>query len=154
MIQMLTYHKMNETEMKIIADWKYEDVYAQYDMMPYAEMQKKHFAFANPENHFYTFSEGEEIVGFINLYEEEARVFFGIGAAPQLCGHGYGQKMSRQAVQIASQIFPGKPLYLEVRTWNERAIRCYEKAGFTKVPGIIEQKTYARKGEFVQMIRK
>jgi RimJ/RimL family protein N-acetyltransferase len=145
---------MNETEMKIIADWKYEGVYAQYDMMPYEEMQKKHFAFANPENHYYTFYEGTEIAGFINLYEEETRVFFGIGAAPQMCSHGYGVQMCRQAVQIASQEFPGKPLYLEVRTWNERAIRCYEKAGFVKVPGIIEQETYAGKGEFVQMISK
>ena len=34
------------------------------------------------------------------------------------------------AAEISKKRYPNKPLYLEVRTWNTRAIKCYEKAGF------------------------
>ena len=48
-------------------------------------------------------------------------------------GELYTKEAARQLALSANQsgcLFPGKPLYLEVRTWNTRAVRCYEKAGF------------------------
>ena len=73
---------------------------------------------------------GLKTEGTENLFEEEKEIFFGIGVNPEDCGRGYGQQMTRKACEIAQRLFPGKPLYLEVRTWNTRAVRCYEKAGF------------------------
>jgi len=32
--------------------------------------------------------------------------------------------------EISKKLYPDKPLYLEVRTWNIRAVKCYQKAGF------------------------
>ena len=32
--------------------------------------------------------------------------------------------------EISKKLYPNKPLYLEVRTWNIRAVKCYQKAGF------------------------
>lgn len=34
------------------------------------------------------------------------------------------------AYELSKTAYPEKPLYLEVRSWNTRAITCYEKAGF------------------------
>lgn len=34
------------------------------------------------------------------------------------------------SIEISKKLYPNKPLYLEVRTWNIRAVKCYQKAGF------------------------
>ena len=79
---MLTYHKTTEEEKYRITAWKYDGDYAVYNSTPYAQQKQTGFGFANPKNHFYSFYDGTDLVGFINLYEEETEVFFGIGAAP------------------------------------------------------------------------
>ena len=94
---MLTYHKTTEEEKYRITAWKYDGDYAVYNSTPYAQQKQTGFGFANPKNHFYSFYDGTDLVGFINLYEEETEVFFGIGAAPEHCGKGYGQQMTRIA---------------------------------------------------------
>ena len=114
--------------------------------------KKKGFGFANPLNHFYSFYAGEELVGFINLYEEETEVFFGIGVAPAHCGKGYGRQMTEIACTLSRRLFPGKPLYLEVRTWNTRAVRCYQKAGFRIVGEPLRQTTSLGEGLFYRMV--
>lgn len=149
---MLTYHQTTEAEKYRITVWEYEGEYAIYNATPYAEQKKKGFGFANPLNHFYSFYAGEELVGFINLYEEETEVFFGIGVAPAHCGKGYGRQMTEIACTLSRRLFPGKPLYLEVRTWNTRAVRCYQKAGFRIVGEPLRQTTSLGEGLFYRMV--
>ena len=132
---MLTYHKTTEEEKYVITEWKYPGEYAVYDSTPYEEQKKRGFGFANPANHFYSFYDETALVGFINLYEEETEIFFGIGVNPDCCGEGYG------------------PLYLEVRTWNKRAVSCYQKAGFVIKGEPIRQTTSAGEGVFYHMVQ-
>lgn len=150
---MLACHPMTEEEKILITEWKYEGEYSVYNAEPYEEQKKKGFGFANPQNHFYSFYDEKKLIGFINLYEEETEVFFGIGVKPEECGKGYGSQMTETACKISRGLFPGKPLYLEVRTWNQRAVRCYEKAGFHIVGEPIRQTTSAGEGVFYHMIR-
>lgn len=90
-------------------------------------------------------------MGFINLCNEEKEVFFGIGVAPQYCSRGFGQEMTKIAAGISVKLFGNKPLYLEVRTWNQRAVQCYEKAGFYIDGKAFTQITDAGEGEFYRM---
>lgn len=76
---------------------------------------------------FTLFYDETALVGFINLYEEETEIFFGIGVNPDCCGEGYGQQMTKTACEISKELFGTKPLYLEVRTWNKRAVSCYQR---------------------------
>lgn len=149
---MLKYHKTTENEKHIITAWRYSGEYAIYNNEAYAEQKKKGTGFANPKNNFYSFYDGETLVGFINLYEEETEVFFGIGVDPDLCGKGYGRQMTQTACEISKLLFPEKPMYLEVRTWNTRAVRCYEKAGFHISGEPIHQTTSAGDGVFYRMV--
>ena len=80
-------------------------------------------------------------------------MFFGIGVNPDCCGKGYGQQMTKTAWEISRNLFPGKRMYLEVRTWNSRAVRCYQKAGFQIVGEPICQKTSIGEGTFYHMVR-
>ena len=61
--------------------------------------------------------------------------------------------MVKTMIELSKQLFPNKPLYLEVRTWNERAIACYQKAGFVVEGDGFTQKTYDGEGTFYRMIR-
>lgn len=150
---MLACHPTTEEEKILITEWKYEGEYSVYNAEPYEEQKKKGFGFANPQNHFYSFYDEKKLIGFINLYEEKTEVFFGIGVKPEECGEGYGSQMTETACKISRRLFPGKPLYLEVRTWNQRAVRCYEKAGFHIAGEPIRQTTSAGEGVFYHMIR-
>ena len=150
---MLACQPTTEEEKILITEWKYEGEYSVYNAEPYEEQKKKGFGFANPQNHFYSFYDEKKLIGFINLYEEKTEVFFGIGVKPEECGKGYGSQMTETACKISRRLFPGKPLYLEVRTWNQRAVRCYEKAGFHIAGEPIRQTTSAGEGVFYHMIR-
>ena len=149
---MLTNHKTTEEEKYIITEWKYDGDYAIYNEEPYEEHKKKNFGFADTRNNFYSFYDEKKLVGFINLYEEKTEVFFGIGVNPECCNQGYGQQMIKAAREISNKLFPEKPLYLEVRTWNKRAVRCYEKAGFHIVGEPIKQTTPIGEGVFYHMV--
>lgn len=151
---MLTWHETTEEEKYAIGTWTYPGEYAIYNSEPYEEAKRRGFGFANPANHFYSFYDGETLVGFINLclYAGETEVFFGIGVHPAHCGCGYGQQMARAARALAAQRFSGRRLYLEVRTWNMRAVRCYEKAGFRIDGEPIRRTTALGAGEFYRMV--
>ena len=91
-----------------------------------------------------------------NATESEAErsiVFIGIGVKPELCSRGYGQRILYETYQISKEVYPDKSLYLEVRTWNERAIRCYQKAGFEIVGEPFEQRTGSGIDNFYRMVK-
>ena len=141
---MLEYHETTEAEKYSICNWQYDGDYSIYNNPPYEEQLKLHRGFANPKNHFYSFIDGSNLIGYINLIEEEKD--------PAFCNQGYGQRISKQACDLSHHLYPGKPVYLEVRTWNMRAVRCYEKAGFRIVGEPIKQSTPIGEGTFYRMV--
>jgi hypothetical protein len=64
---MLAYHKTTEEEKYIISEWQYEGEYALYNKASYEEDKRTGRGFANPKNNFFSFVDGEELVGFTNL---------------------------------------------------------------------------------------
>ena len=150
---MLDYHRTTEEEKYIISDWKYKGKYALYNRASYEEDKKTGRGFANTKNNFFSFVDGEKLVGFTNLVEEEREVFVGIGANPVYCNQGYGQKMLKQTYDLSKLLFPDKPLCLKVRTWNKRAVRCYEKAGFRIDRDPFKETTPIGEGVFYRMVK-
>lgn len=151
----LTHGLLTEKEKRQICDWHYAGDYGIYDLPSYEEMKDRSMGFLNPERegNFRGFWEGDSLVGYVNMREEEKEVFIGIGVAPELCGQGYGGEILKEAFCIAGKRYPGKPLYLLVRSWNKRAIRCYEKAGFVIAGDTLEKETPAGGESFYRMIR-
>ena len=128
----LSSHILTDAEKRDICGWRYPGEYAVYDLPPYEVMAQQKISFMNPlrEGNFLAFCEGETLVGFVNIREAGDEVSIGIGVRPDCCGMGFGQRILKETCRIAGARHPGKTLSLEVRTWNERAIRCYRKAGF------------------------
>ena len=149
---MINYHKTTEDEKYEICGWKYEGEYAIYNTSSYEEQLKDMRGFANPINNYYTVFDGKQLVGFFNLIDEETEVFFGIGVAPDCCNKGYGREICEEALELSRELYPGKTIYLEVRTWNARAVKCYEKAGFSIDGEPIKQTTSIGEGVFYRMV--
>ena len=151
---MLRYHIMTEPKKRQVCAWQYDGEYAAYNLPDYTEMQKRQMGFCNPDRrkNFYSYYNNTRLVGFTNLLEEETEVFVGIGVSPQLCNKGYGRQILALVRQIAAQLYPNKPLYLEVRCWNRRAIACYQRAGFCIEGEAFEQTTSMGKGSFYRMV--
>lgn len=151
----LTNHVLTDAEKRAICAWKYPGEYALYDLPPYEMMAERKLGFMNPqrEKNYYAFYDGDTLVGFVNIKEEEQEVFIGIGVNPDCCDKGYGQQILKDAYDISKTLYPSKPLYLEVRTWNQRAIRCYLKAGFAIDGEPYEMETGIGKGTFYRMTR-
>ena len=150
---MLRNHPATENEKREICNWKYKGKYALYNTVSYEKMKQHKFGFGNPKMYVEAFLDHNELIGFCNLFDDGEEIFFGIGVKPGLCGKGYGKEMTEKMYSISQKMFPGKPLYLEVRTWNKRAINCYKSAGFVIDGKIIHQETSAGSGSFYRMIR-
>lgn len=152
----LENHIMTEAEKKMVCSWKYPDEYELYNLPSYEEMKEQKIGFMNPASakNYYSFYDQDTYVGFVNILEEAEEVFIGIGTNPDCCSKGYGQQMLKIAYDISKELYPAKPLYLEVRDWNKRAVRCYEKAGFEIDGSPYELETNIGLGTFYRMIRK
>ena len=146
---------LTEADKREICSWHYDGEYAIYDLPPYEEMKMQKIGFLNPkqEKNFFAFWEGNKLVGFVNILEEPMEVFIGIGVNPNLCGRGYGCQILQDAYDISKSRCPQKPLYLEVRSLNKRAVRCYENAGFRIDGEPFEQITGIGAGTFLRMVR-
>ena len=105
------------------------------------------------ENNYYGFWESSKLIGYINILEKKTEVFIGIGVESDLCDKHYGRQILGIAYDISKMLYHNKPLYLEVRTWNVRAIKCYEKAGFQIAGQAYELTTGIGKGTFYRMIK-
>lgn len=147
---MLTFHKiLTPQEKEQICRWQYPGEYAIYNVKP-----NEKSGIYNPENitNYYAFYDSDVFVGYINLMERNNKFSVGIAVNPALCGKGYGTQMLKICCETAYGINPDKPLGLQVRTWNKRAIRCYEKAGFVITGDEYELTTPSGKGMFYRMM--
>ena len=71
----------------------------------------------------------ESLQAFVRLKEEEQDVFLGIGVNSVVCNRGIGKAAIIDAISVSLKRFGKKPIRLEIRTFNERAIACYVACG-------------------------
>ena len=78
--------------------------------------------------------EGESLVGHAALdraEEPQTRVVRFLYIIPELRGQGLGQKLMVLLEQYAREKFGASRLVIRVRNFNEKAIGCYGKSGFS-----------------------
>ena len=153
---MLTYHNiLTESEKQDICNWHYTGNYAIYNLPAYDSLVSSQQGIANPANagNYYAFYDKDIFVGYINLIQRNNKFSVGIAVRPDLCSQGYGRQMLLLCDGIAAAICPGKPLGLQVRSWNKRAIKCYQNAGYVITGDEYELTTPSGKGMFYRMIK-
>ena len=73
-------------------------------------------------------------------------VEIGIGLRPDLCGCGLGERFMRDELEYARGEWSPHTFRLYVASWNERAIRLYDRLGFREV-GERHVRTFEKFGE-------
>jgi RimJ/RimL family protein N-acetyltransferase len=130
---------MNEKYASIIYNWKYEGEFSIYNYDCSKEL-------LDPENWYDIYAvldDEDSLVAEVTFYNNDIThrpenpfkqwdMFYGQGMRPDLVGKGYGPELIGQSIIFGIDKYDYKREYvfLEVLSFNKRAIRAYEKCGF------------------------
>lgn len=161
----LTFTLMEEAEAREICTWRYAEPYSVYNGSTSEESIAELLERRSP--HYAIRDETGALVGFFcygtaaqvwenatpHLYSEDAIIDIGLGLRPDLTGQGLGLALVSAGLDFARKHFQPQTFRLFVLTFNERAIRVYERAGFTRVR-VFTQKNIHGELDFLEMRRK
>lgn len=146
---------MNDEYAKQISFWQYEDEYQIYNLPSFEEMKKNNYRMVNParSNDYICYVNKEnEVVAYTSTKEsEEGKIFFWIGLKPNFCGKGVGRYFLQDSLNRIKERYPDAIIYLEVQTWNLRAINAYKRIGFTTINTIMKKDCLGNDCEFTEM---
>jgi [ribosomal protein S18]-alanine N-acetyltransferase len=146
----LTFRPMTEAEAREIAAWRYDGPYAFYNTPEGAADDPGYLReLLDPDNPYYAALDSQGgLIGFLafggpaqvgtpeersEAYGGEEALDVGLGLRPDLTGRGLGLAFVEAGLAFARQRFSPARFRLSVATFNRRAIRVYEGAGFRRV---------------------
>ena len=128
-----SFRLMSDEEAREISRWHYDPPYDVYDATSDKDDLEE---LLDPERrrdaYFSVFDESGDLVGFFQFEREGRTVDVGLGMRPDLTGKGLGVEYVLAGLQFARERFAPERFTLSVTTFNERAIRVYERAGFER----------------------
>ena len=160
-----TFTFINETDARSIQTWKYEEPYTIYS---YASSEEGLAELLEPRSPHYAVRNGQgELIGFFcygtsaqvwensvpALYSEDQTIDIGLGMRPDLTGKGLGLVFVEAGLAFAREQFAPRRFRLFVLSFNRRAMRVYERAGFTSVREFVQLNPIHGELEFVEMRR-
>jgi [ribosomal protein S18]-alanine N-acetyltransferase len=97
--------------------------------------------------------DSDELVGHFSFKLKGDRTLeIGLGLRPDLTGRGFGGSFVEAGLEFAREQFEPEQFVLGVATFNERAIKVYERAGFARVR-VYMHVTGGAEWEFLEMAR-
>lgn len=142
--------KMNQKEAMEIADnWKYNDEYAFYDMTADPEDYEEIVNELKRGDNYFSVIKDDSLYGFFCISEDNNNnIEVGLGMKPEYTGLGKGLEFVNLIIEYVKSNYKNKTIILDVASFNERAIKVYERAGFCK-KGKTMVSTNGEKYEFV-----
>ena len=142
---------MDQDDAETVSRWRYEEPYAFYnsdaDPDDLADLR-------DPEQRegslFSAYDERGILAGFFEFTANGSTIEIGLGLRPDLTGKGIGLGFLLAGMEFARKRFAAKDFQLSVATFNRRAIRLYEKAGFQPARTFM-QDTNGGQYEFLRM---
>ena len=131
-----------ERDAREVCTWRYPTPYDIYNEPDWDEVVRLGWDLADTRarrKEFLALRAAGALTGFLHLKRQADCVMLGVGLRPDLCGRGLGAKAMELACAEAAKRHSGVPLRLEVRTFNNRARKCYEQAGFRTVDRYVRQ---------------
>ncbi|WP_240941404.1 GNAT family N-acetyltransferase [Paenibacillus sp. HB172176] len=130
----MTILPLQEGHAEQLCGWRYEPPYSIYNWPSWDKMKKDGIEFGDPALRAQQYSGVVDVhgrlIGYAQFFPMSGVTRLGLGLHPELCGQGLGSRLARLAALEALRREPLDEIDLEVWTWNQRAIRSYEKAGF------------------------
>ena len=150
----ITRDYMKQEYAKQITEWKYRGRYSSYNLPSYAECVQKKYGITREEikDNYIVYSINDEVVFYFNEKPiDNNKIYIGVGLKPKYCGKGYGNYFLNDSMRIAKEKYPNSVFFLEVRSWNKRAIKAYKKIGFKITNIVISKDRLGNDTEFVEM---
>ena len=126
--------QMRQPEALEIADhWKYDSEYAFYDMTADPEDYEE---IVTPElrgDRYFSVFDNNELIGFFCVEQDGTDIEIGLGLRPDLTGHGRGKDFLEEILSFVRKNYSFEVIRLDVASFNQRAIKVYERVGFIKV---------------------
>jgi len=148
-----SFGELSAQDAQRVAGWQYPAPYAFYDWTADPDDLAELLDPARRARWYHAaHDERGDLVGFLSLRENQGTVLLGLGLRPDLTGQGHGLPFLLRALDFARGQFMVVTFRLMVATFNQRAIRVYERAGFR--PGrIFLHQTNGGEYEFLEMSR-
>lgn len=147
---------ISEVEAKEISLWKYLGEYSVYNYPSWETMCKQNWAITIDNvraiEYFGLYNTLNILIGNFRLHNTGEFILVSLALNPSLCGKGLGNELMN-AIKNQSKIkYPDiTKIVLEVRSFNRRAIKCYQKNGF-KIENIYIKDTLTGKDIFFKMV--
>ncbi|MBI9010581.1 MAG: GNAT family N-acetyltransferase [Clostridiales bacterium] len=149
---MIELKRMTENEAINICDWQYEGEFKVYNFPKWDEAVEKGYGITkdNKRNlEFLSIYSGSQLIGYGRISLNNNQIVLGIGIKPELCSKGYGNKAFKLLIEKARTKSSKENIVLLVRSFNERAIKCYKNNNFI----IINKFQYEMHGESVSFTK-
>ncbi len=142
---------MAQADAEAVAGWHYPEPFSFYDW-PADEDDLAELLDPGRRGEAYYAVEDEdgELVGHFSFRPEGRTLVIGLGLRPDLTGLGLGGGFLAAGLDYGRERFAPERFSLAVATFNERAIKVYERAGFERAH-VYMHRTNGADWEFVEM---
>ena len=150
----LRIEPLGQEDAEAIAEWRYPEPYSFYDWMADPDdLRELLDAALRGDAYWAVRDEANELVGYFDFKpKDEQTVEVGLGLRTDLTGRGLGGSFLAAGLAFARTRFAPARFVLSVATFNDRAIKVYERAGFTR-ERIYMHSTNGAEWEFLEMSR-
>lgn len=129
-----SFEPMDDAEAREVATWRYAPPYDFYDVPNDPDDLAELLDPCRREGSYFSARSGDgSLAGFFQYEKKDGTVDVGLGLRPDLTGAGRGLDFLFAGLEFARSRFSPVGFTLSVATFNGRAIRVYERAGFRRV---------------------
>jgi ribosomal-protein-alanine N-acetyltransferase len=144
---------ISQEEAEAIAEWHYPEPYSFYDWSADPDDLRELLDPALRGDAYWAVKDdADELIGYFSFKPKGSTVEIGLGLRPDLTGRGLGASFLAAGLEFARVRFSAERFTLAVATFNERAIKVYERAGFSR-ERIYMHSTNGGEWEFLEMSR-
>jgi ribosomal-protein-alanine N-acetyltransferase len=145
---------MSQADAEAIAGWRYPEPFSFYDWAAdpndLAELLDPK---ARGDAYFAVKDESGRLIGFFHFKTPYGpRLEIGLGLHPERTGQGLGKSFVEAGLDFGREHFSPREFTLSVASFNRRAIRVYERVGFSAVR-VFSHWANGAEWEFVEMER-
>jgi ribosomal-protein-alanine N-acetyltransferase len=144
---------MAQADAEAVAGWRYPEPFSFYDWTAdeddLAELLDPD---RRGEAYFAVEDDEGELVGYFSFKPDGRTLVIGLGLRPDLTGRGLGGAFVAAGLDYGRERFVPERFSLAVATFNERAIKVYERSGFVRAR-VYMHRTNGADWEFVEMRR-
>lgn len=132
-----TITELSEQDAVLMSQWVYGGKYVVYNCPPWDKVKGQGWAIADSEKRRSQFrkvvDQSGHYIGYFRFFPAEGKIKIGLGMNPEYCGKHMGPEFVSLIIKYIKNTYNGMPIELEVRDFNKRAIKCYERCGFKTI---------------------